>query len=163
MNKAYIGLGSNLNDPITQILSALNSIKLLSEGIFDYSSFYKTKPLDKSNQPDYINAAALIETNLAPLALLTALQSIERNQGRVRTHERWIARTIDLDILLVDHLVINSSILMLPHPGITQRDFVLKPLLEITPDIALPNGQVLRDLLPCAEDNALICLGQFKL
>jgi 2-amino-4-hydroxy-6-hydroxymethyldihydropteridine diphosphokinase len=159
---AYIGLGSNLDQPIEHILSALRKLKVISCGTFIYSSLYQSSPLDKTLQPDYINAVACIETHLPPVALLKALQQIEQEQGRIRDI-RWGARTLDLDLLLVDHLYIQTECLSLPHPGLTQRDFVLKPLVEISPNMMLPNGQYAKDLLPYVQDNALICLGRFTL
>ena len=159
---AYIGLGSNLDQPIEHILSALRRLKTLSCGTFIFSSLYQSSPLDKSAQPDYINAVACIETHLHPVTLLQTLQQIEQAQGRTRDI-RWGARTLDLDLLLVDSLTIQTEFLSLPHKGLTERDFVLKPLIEISPNLMLPNGQYAKDLLPYIQDNALICLGQFTL
>jgi 2-amino-4-hydroxy-6-hydroxymethyldihydropteridine diphosphokinase len=158
--KAYIGLGSNLDQPIEHILCALKKLQALSCGAFIFSSLYQSNPLDKTLQPDYINAVACIDTHLPPAILLQMLQQIEQDQGRIRD-TRWGARTLDLDLLLVDHLQIQTDFLSLPHAGLTLRDFVLKPLIEISPNIILPNGQYAKDLLPYVQDNALICLGRF--
>ncbi|MGB2360165.1 MAG: 2-amino-4-hydroxy-6-hydroxymethyldihydropteridine diphosphokinase, partial [Porticoccaceae bacterium] len=139
MALAYIGLGSNLSDLVdgqhrdskSQLQLAIDSLSEHPQvQLLKVSSFYQTQAIGPGEQPDYINAAAMLQTELRPLALLDLLQSIENQQGRVRT-VRWGARTLDLDILLYDQLRENSSRLSLPHPRMHERGFVLAPLCEI--------------------------------
>lgn len=139
MTIAYISLGSNLDDPVSQVQTALASISEI-EGVdlIKVSSLYHTKPMGTS-QPDYINAVAKIDTTLKPLALLHALQTIENQQGRVRSEERWGPRTIDLDIQLYGNEAMDTDELTIPHYGLKERDFVLMPLFEIEPDLVLPD------------------------
>lgn len=143
----YLGLGSNLDDPVRQVtraLEALNAhpaIRLASR-----SSFFGSKAIGPGVQPDFVNAAAKIETTLPPAQLLTALQTIENLQGRERSL-RWAARTLDIDILLFGAQVINELDLQVPHPRIAERAFVLLPLQEIAPDLRLPNGTSVASLL----------------
>ncbi len=145
---AYIGLGSNLGDPPAQLRRALASLERLPEieGL-RVSSFYRTPPMGPPGQPDYVNAVAECRTGLDPEALLDALQAIERAQGRVRTGVRWGPRTLDLDLLALDALRIETPRLRLPHPGIPERAFVLVPWAELAPDWVLPGLGRIRDLL----------------
>jgi 2-amino-4-hydroxy-6-hydroxymethyldihydropteridine diphosphokinase len=144
---AYIGLGSNLDDPQQQISHALRSLEKLplSRGLRG-SHWYSSKAIGPGDQPDYINAAALIETQLPPLALLHQLQAIENSHGRQRDI-RWGARTLDLDLLLYDNVSMHTEELQLPHPEIMQRNFVLYPLQDLSADMVLPNGQVLSTVI----------------
>lgn len=140
---AYIGLGSNLDHPLEQLKQALVSINQMNlSQIERVSSFYHSRPWGKLDQPDFINAVAKITTELKPLDLLDELQSIEKQQKRVRT-VRWGARTIDLDVLLYDKITLNLSRLVIPHPRMLQREFVVYPLYEIAPDLRLPSGESL--------------------
>ena len=139
MTRALIGLGSNLEDPMQQLQSAIrelhhhNQIKLVS-----VSAFYRTRPLGPQDQPDYINAAAAIDTDLTAQALLETLLEIESRQGRTRNGERWGARVLDLDLLLFADDVINQPNLIVPHPEIQNRAFVLYPLADIDEKIFIP-------------------------
>lgn len=145
--RVYIGLGSNLEQPQQQILTAINDIQAI-DGVtlVAQSSLYQSPPMGPQDQPDYINAVVEIETELAPLALLDALQYIEQSHGRVRKRH-WGERTLDLDILLVDDRVIKESRLTVPHPGIAERAFVAYPLAEIAPDLSIPGKGKLADIL----------------
>jgi len=145
---AYIGLGSNLADPASQIKSARTAIRAL-KGIHElaFSSLYYSLPMGPQDQPDYFNAVIAIETTLLPMILLRALQTIENAQGRIRKTERWSARTLDLDILLYDNQIIDLPDLAVPHIGIAERAFVLHPLSEIAPHIQVPGHGALADLL----------------
>lgn len=135
---AAIGLGSNLDDPVRQVRLALESLaELAHTDLLASSSLYRNPPMGPPDQPDFINAAALLRTRLQPLALLQALQRIERAQGRTRD-VYWGARTLDLDLLLYDQQVIDSALLTVPHPGLHERAFVLHPLAEIAPDLIVP-------------------------
>ncbi|MFT6625117.1 MAG: 2-amino-4-hydroxy-6-hydroxymethyldihydropteridine diphosphokinase [Cycloclasticus sp.] len=136
----FIGLGSNLNQPVQQILQAIKRIKALSDvSLEDVSSLYETPPMGPQDQPHYVNAVAKITTTLEPLALLDALQTIETIQGRTRESARWGARTLDLDILLYADKCSTDPKLTLPHPGLHLRSFVLYPLFEIEHQLDIPN------------------------
>lgn len=144
---AYVGLGSNLGDSTREILRARDAIAALpSTQYIELSPLYRSSPLGPQGQPDYINAAAKVITRLPPTDLLKALQAIEDQQLRVR-QERWGPRTIDLDILLFDDLVVASTQLTIPHPHMTERNFVLIPLQTLAPDLILPNGESLARLV----------------
>jgi len=156
MNIAYLGLGSNLQDPLLQLQQALLKLSLIPElRIIQTSSFYRTKPYGVAHQPDFINAVAQIETALVPHALLKTLLEIEKELGRVR-EQKWGPRIIDLDILLYEDQIINTPELTLPHPGLHQRSFVLYPLAEITPNLILPDGTSIQQFLKNASDKELV-------
>ena len=132
METAFISLGSNLSHPIKHILDAFCQIdKLDNVVISKLSSLYKTKPIGPQDQNDYINAVATIKTKLAPMDLLFALQGIERKHQRKRSI-KWGPRSLDLDILLFGKLVMKTRDLIIPHPELIKREFVLIPLLEVT-------------------------------
>lgn len=146
-NKAIIGLGSNLEDPRLQVKTALTELDQIRDTkMIKASSLYRSDPVGPSGQPDYINAVALIETFLEPEQLLDELQEIEQNHQRKRLIH-WGPRTLDLDIVLIDHQVIQSERLTVPHPYAFERNFVLWPLAEIDPDIIFPDGRSINDLL----------------
>ncbi len=134
---AYIGVGSNLADPMAQVRSAFEALSELSESNFISSSLYLSPPMGPSDQPDYVNAVVRLDTALSAFELLLRLQAIELNHGRVQG-KRWGARTLDLDLLLYSDAMIESESLTVPHPGIAERDFVLVPLREIAPNLELP-------------------------
>jgi len=137
----YIALGSNLNEPIQQIKTALKALKsLLHSQLINHSSLYVSRPMGPQDQEDYINAVAKLETSLSPLELLNQLQTIENNQGRQRTAEQWGPRTLDLDLLLYGQQIIKNDRLTVPHYGIKQRNFVVLPLAEIEPLLRLPDN-----------------------
>lgn len=145
---AYIGLGSNLGEPLQQLDAAFTALnKLSGSRVAKRSSFYTSKPMGPADQPDYINAVAELETALAPQDLLLALQAIEQLQGRERSGQRWGARTLDLDLLLYADKVIDTEHLQVPHPGLAERDFVLIPLTEIAPELEIPGQPALKQLL----------------
>ncbi len=144
---AYIGLGSNLEDPITQVKSALQELAELPQStLLSASSLYRSAPMGPSEQPDYINAVAALETNLSSDELLSELQRLEDVHQRVR-RERWGPRTLDLDLLLYGGDRINSEHLTVPHPGLSERNFVLIPLFEIAPELILPDNCPLAELV----------------
>ena len=148
MTICYIGLGSNLNDPETQIHSALNALgKIPQTTLVTSSSLYRSRPLGPENQPEYINAVARLETALTAVTLLRRMQQIESDHGRRRRMERWGPRTLDLDLLLYGNEQINEQQLVIPHPEMANRNFVLSPLLEIAPDITIPGLGPARPLL----------------
>lgn len=143
---AYIGLGSNLDDPLDQVQRAFNELdSLAGTRLLKRSSLYQSRAIGPE-QPDYINAVAQLETRLAPLELLDALQNIEQTHRRVRL-QHWGPRTLDLDLLLYANETIQHPRLSVPHPYLTQRGFVLYPLADLDPNLHLPNGQSLQALL----------------
>lgn len=140
----FIGLGSNLLNPTQQLRQAVNEIAALEKTtLLKVSSLYASKPMGPQNQPDYVNAVCKIQTAFTPEQLLDALQHIESTHGRERKEERWGPRTLDLDILLFGALHEDSERLQIPHPGMSEREFVLVPLFEIAPDLVMPDGQSL--------------------
>lgn len=144
---AYIALGSNLENPGLQLQRAVDEIASATHiELSDCSRLYLSAPLGPGNQPDYCNAVVKIETSLEPVALLNATQSIEDNHGRVRS-VRWGARTLDLDILLYGNQVIKTERLTVPHYQMHVRNFVLCPLADISPELILPNGEKLQQLV----------------
>ncbi|KEY91227.1 2-amino-4-hydroxy-6-hydroxymethyldihydropteridine pyrophosphokinase [Candidatus Photodesmus blepharus] len=144
----YIGLGSNLFEPKKQVTRAVEELKNLPRSKFvKASSLYSSKPMGPKDQPNYINAIVAIETRLMPIELLNYTQEIEKKRGRLRKNEHWGPRILDLDVILFGNETINSERLTVPHYGIKDRKFVLYPLLEIVPDLQLPDGTKLRTLL----------------
>lgn len=138
VQRAYIGLGSNLNHPRAQLERALEALAGLPDSeLVGCSPFYRSAPMGPPGQPDYLNAVAALDTRLEPEALLDALQAIEQVQGRVRL-ERWGPRTLDLDILLYGKRRIDSARLTVPHSGIAERAFVLYPLADLAPQLTIP-------------------------
>lgn len=141
---SYIGLGSNLNEPSSQLSSALKVIhEHPNMSIQTCSHFYASAPMGPSDQPRYVNAVAKVSTSLTPIELLDALQFIEQQHGRERKGEQWGPRTLDLDILLFDNLTMTNERLTLPHYGMEEREFVLVPLFEISPDLMMQDGRTL--------------------
>lgn len=157
--RAYIGIGSNLGDPIYQVRQAFDRLStMLSSCCVARSALYQSVPIGgPPDQPDYINAVAGLDTSLTPGQLLAVLQAFELAQGRCRT-VRWGPRTLDLDLLLYDQLVTNEPRLTLPHPRLHERAFVLYPLYEIAPDLIIPGQGSLRDLRANCPQNGLIRL-----
>ncbi len=140
-----VGLGSNLDDPVKQVCLALESLSELEKTVLiRQSGFYRSRPQGPQDQPDFVNASALIDTQLQPLDLLDALQHIEATQGRVKTR-RWGERSIDMDIIFYGQLQMDHPRLNIPHPYALQRDFVVIPTLEIVPDWLLPDGSKLEN------------------
>jgi 2-amino-4-hydroxy-6-hydroxymethyldihydropteridine diphosphokinase len=149
VNKAivYIGLGSNLGQPTQQIKSAIAALDDLAETkVLRDSGYFTSKPMGPEDQPDYVNAVVELETSLPAMTLLLQCQEIEKQQGRVK-NRFWGERTIDLDILLYADEQIKSDNLLLPHPGICQRDFVYLPLLKLKPEIIIPGKGLLHVII----------------
>jgi len=157
--QAYVGLGSNLNDPVRQVKTALAALHGIPETrCVRQSSLYRSAPLGPSDQPDYINAVAMLDTRLSARQLLTELQAIERIHGRVRGAERWGPRTLDLDILLYGEMRLESEELTVPHPRLAERSFVLYPLCEIAPDLEVHGLGGIRQLMAaCRARDTLSC------
>jgi 2-amino-4-hydroxy-6-hydroxymethyldihydropteridine diphosphokinase len=140
MSKAFVALGSNLNEPASQIIQAFQAIdKLPKTKLIKKSSLYQSDPVGYADQPDFINAVVEISTQLSPEKLLETLLSIEKEAGRVRPFAN-APRVLDCDLLLYDDLIMNTKNLTLPHPRMHERGFVLLPLAEIAPELSLPDG-----------------------
>ncbi|NQZ21596.1 MAG: 2-amino-4-hydroxy-6-hydroxymethyldihydropteridine diphosphokinase [Colwellia sp.] len=156
MALVYIGLGSNLSNPLQQIHLAVAALtQIQSSKLNQVSSLYFSRPMGPQDQPDYMNAVASLTTNLSPLTLLDELQTIENKAGRLRKDNRWGARILDLDILLFDNDIIDNERLTVPHYGLELREFVLLPLAEISPTLSLPNGKSVLSLSQNIETNGL--------
>ncbi len=148
MIEAYIGLGSNLDQPEEKIKHA-RAVMAAHADLKEckFSSLYRSPPMGPQDQPDYVNAVICIQTDLAADDLLTLLQKIEHDFGRVRKDQRWGERTLDLDILLYGEQEINTDDLVVPHYGIAERAFVLYPLKEIAEDdLFIPGKGHINDL-----------------
>lgn len=144
---AFIGLGSNLQEPRRQVRTALEELAALPYSrLAARSSLYRSDPMGPADQPDYINAVARLETMLTPQALLDAMLGIERKHGRIRGATRWGPRTLDLDLLAYGDRVISEPRLTVPHVGIAERPFVLLPMAEIAPDYHVPGRGRVGDL-----------------
>lgn len=149
----YIGLGSNLDNPLLQVKSAISELNVIKNIVVDtVSGIYKSKPLEIKGadadveQADYINAVARIKTNYSPEMLLNTLQALELKHNRVKEY-RWGPRSLDLDILLYDDLLVETEQLTIPHVELVNRDFVLFPLSDINPALDIPKYGKLEDLL----------------
>lgn len=154
--RAFIGLGSNLDEPRAQLLRAIEALRQIPHSrLTAVSHLYRSAPMGSADQPDYINAVAMLDTRLSPLELLDALQDIENAQGRVRGKEQWGPRTLDLDLLLYGAELIDSVRLKVPHPGLGERNFVLYPLAELAPELILPDGRNLQQLLKKSDREGL--------
>ena len=146
-SQIFLGLGSNVGNRKKYLEKAIKALKGMPEiTVTSMSSVYETEPLGGIEQNRFLNMVIKIETTLAPNKLLEAIMEIEKDLGRVRTI-RWGPRTIDIDILLYGNEVINTKDLVIPHIGLTERDFVLVPLLEMDPDAKLPSGEALKNFL----------------
>jgi len=144
MERVYIGLGSNLCDPVSQVMTVISEIALLKDTqMTAQSSLYRSPPWGGLEQPDYINAVVQVCTTLSPLALLEDLLQIENNHKRVRD-KKWGPRTLDCDILLFGKKQIKLPNLEIPHPRLCERAFVVIPLSQIAPDLILPDGTTLK-------------------
>jgi 2-amino-4-hydroxy-6-hydroxymethyldihydropteridine diphosphokinase len=155
----YIGLGANLHQPLQQLQQAVVALAALENcQLLKVSSMYGSKPMGPQDQPDYVNAVAAIATTLSAEQLLDQLQNIELEQGRQRKAERWGPRTLDLDILLFGDHILNTERLTVPHYGMKVREFVLYPLFELAPELHLPDGVALSQLLAVVPQNGLVVL-----
>lgn len=155
----HIALGSNLEQPEQQIMSAIATLRRLPAiRVERQASLYRSAPLGYAEQPDFINTVIRISTSLTPDELLAELQSIEQRSGRQRTFSN-APRTLDLDLLLYDQICLSKPELHLPHPRMHQRAFVLLPLLEISPDIRIPGLGAAQDWLAGVADQAIAKIG----
>lgn len=149
MSLVYLGLGTNLGDKERNLENALTILSLEVGKILRQSSYYVSKPWGFDSANEFLNVVVLVETNLPPFDLLGKTQEIERKLGRtIKTSEDYADRLIDIDILLYDNLIIDQPTLKIPHPLMTERDFVLIPLSEISPNLVHPvSGKSIVDLL----------------
>lgn len=155
---AYVGVGSNLDDPAGRVREALEALRRLpGAAAFAHSGLWRSAPLGPADQPDFVNAAAAFLTRLDGRALLAELQRLEQAQGRRRGGERWGPRTLDLDLLVLGGVTVREPDLCIPHPRIRERNFVLLPLAEIAPHLRVPgHDSVLRLLAAVAESEPRI-------
>jgi 2-amino-4-hydroxy-6-hydroxymethyldihydropteridine diphosphokinase len=150
----HIGIGSNLGDAVDNVQRALARLAAIPDTcLIEQSSLYHTAPVDASGD-DYVNAVAHIETRLAPAELLQALQSIEQEFGRERPYQN-APRTLDLDLLLYGSQILSTESLTVPHPRMTQRAFVLIPLLQLDPLIAIPGQGPAHQFVPAVAEQAI--------
>ena len=148
MTRAYVGLGSNLGDRERMLWGAVHMLAFNPEvDVVAVSSLRETDPVGFEDQPRFLNAAVAIETELEPRALLDLLLSVERELGRTRDGPRFGPRTIDLDLLLYGDGVVDEPGLTVPHPRLHERRFVLEPLAELDPDLAVPEKGSVQALL----------------
>ncbi len=154
MSRAYVGVGANLGDARATVARALDDLGVLSESPARSSSLYRTEPLGPPDQPWYVNAVAELDTPFEPLELLRALRELERSAGRERSKgTRWGPRELDLDLLLLGDRVLDTAELVLPHPGLAERRFVLEPLAELAPGVRDPRtGRTAAELLVGLDD-----------
>lgn len=156
----FVGLGGNVGDAKHTIAQAITNLDQLSDGeVVAVSSMYRSAPWGVPEQPDFINAVAMLSTRISPTYLLEALLAIERTHGRERDREtHWGPRTLDLDILLYGQMRIEQPGLCVPHPRMHERAFVLVPLLEIAPDAEIPGIGLARDCLSNVDTSDLMRL-----
>ncbi len=147
VTEAFVGLGANLDNPLQQVTQAISELDGIEHTlVLAVSSLYRSAPVGYAEQPDFINAVAKLQTGLSPRRLLDALHVIENRHGRRRS-VRNAPRTLDLDLLLYGAVVVREEDLILPHPRMHERAFVLLPLAEIAPDASLPGFPPLAQLL----------------
>ena len=159
MSLAFVGLGSNLEDPQRQVALAFDELADLPRTtLLKRSSLYRSSPMGYAAQPDFVNAVAQLETALEPASLLEALQAIEAQHGRSRSFPN-APRTLDLDLLLYADREQHTAQLALPHPRMHERAFVLQPLLELEPDISIPGHGEARALLAACADQQVERIG----
>ena len=152
MTLAYVGIGSNLERPREQVLQAFEELgKIPATRLTRKSSLYRSAPMGYADQPDFVNAVAELDSELSPPELLEQLKKIEQRHGRARSFPN-APRTLDLDLLLFGDETVRGDDLVLPHPRLHERAFVLKPLVEIAPDIAVPGREKAKAFLKNCEN-----------
>lgn len=157
---AFVGLGSNLADPVKQVEDAFSALEdLPATELAARSPLYRSEPIGPPGQPDYVNAVAQLQTGLSAEALLAGLQTIELRQGRERA-ERWGPRTLDLDLLVFGDAVIATPSLTVPHPHLAARAFVLLPLFDVAPGLTVPGLGDVAALLRAVDVSGVALLGE---
>jgi 2-amino-4-hydroxy-6-hydroxymethyldihydropteridine diphosphokinase len=158
--RAYVGLGGNLGDVEETLLDALMALDMIPQTTQrTHSRFYRNPAWGKTDQPDFVNAVAELQTRLAPRVLLERLLAIEERFGRVRSEgEKWGPRVLDLDLLVYGEESLDEPGLHLPHPHLHERAFVLVPLAEIAPNLAIPGRGKVRDLLAAVDSSTVEAL-----
>ena len=157
--EVFIGLGSNLGNPVKQLSFAIDSLSNLRyTKLTTVSAFYRNPPIGELIQPHYVNAVARLETSLKAEELFSNMQYIETTLGRPNRRKRWSARVIDLDLLLYGREIIDSDKLKVPHPEIDKRAFVLVPLSEIAPVLEVPGLGRVKDLVKGVDISGLALL-----
>ena len=152
---AFIGLGSNLEQPAAQLARAVSELAGLPKStLVAQSPFYASRPVGPQDQPDFVNGAVHLRTDLSAHELLDCLQAIEQAHGRERLRH-WGPRTLDLDLLLFGQVTLKDARLTVPHAELANRDFVLQPLLDLAPELALPDGTTVAELRRDCPDNQL--------
>lgn len=152
---AYVGLGSNLEHPAAQLARAVAELARLPDTTLQAQSpFYASRPVGPQDQPDFVNGAVALTTGLSAHQLLDHLQAIEQAHGRERL-QHWGPRTLDLDLLMYGHERICDARLTVPHGELADRDFVLQPLLDLNPELTLPDGRRIQSLRSSCPDNQL--------
>lgn len=147
---AYVALGSNLDTPRSQVLNGFTQLaRLDGTRLLARSSLYSSTPLGPQEQPDFVNAVAGLITTMPARQLLSELKDLERIIGREQPIVRWGPRRIDFDLLVYGDAQVNETDLVIPHPGIPQRNFVLYPLCDIAPELVIPGLGRVRDLAKC--------------
>ncbi len=147
MARAYIGLGSNVGDRLENLSAGVKELMLVDDVVVvGKSGVYDSEPVGLKDQPDFLNAVVAVETTLSPYELLSLLHKIELAHGRQRI-TRWGPRTLDMDILLYGDTELDDPKLLVPHPRLKERRFVLEPLLEVDPEVKLPDGTPVKRLL----------------
>ena len=155
MARAFVGIGANLGDPVAQVRAGIAALRVLPQTrLVAASSLYRTAPLGYTPQADFVNAECLLETALAPRALLDQLHAIEAAAGRERRFKD-APRTLDLDLLLYGDETIAEPGLTLPHPRLHERAFALAPLVELDPDCVIPGRGPAREALAAATDQRI--------
>jgi 2-amino-4-hydroxy-6-hydroxymethyldihydropteridine diphosphokinase len=146
--RCYVGLGSNLDDPVSQVRRGLVALTTLPDTeLLQPSALYRSPPMGPPDQPDYVNAVCALRTRLPAPRLLVHLQDLETRHGRVRGPLHWGPRILDLDLLLYGEARIDEPGLVVPHPGLAERAFVLYPLMEIAPDLEVPGLGAIASLI----------------
>ncbi|RMJ02525.1 2-amino-4-hydroxy-6-hydroxymethyldihydropteridine pyrophosphokinase [Marinobacter litoralis] len=151
----YVGLGSNLENPAAQLARAVMELSRLPQTRLQAQSpFYASRPVGPQDQPDFVNGAVELATSLTPHQLLDHLQAIEQAHGRERL-QHWGPRTLDLDVLLFGTETVSDERLTVPHAELANRDFALQPLLDLNPELTLPDGRRVDELRAQCPDNQL--------
>ena len=154
--RVYIGIGSNLDNPVAQVLEAVEELEMIPDTILaERSTLYSARPMGPEDQPDYVNAVVAMDTLLSADELHKALIKIEDLQGRVREGEKWGPRIIDLDLLLYGNNTIDTATLTVPHPGMHERDFVIIPLEEVAGNLKIPGRGNLYSLINKCKSHSL--------